>query len=327
MECLLLALMTGTVAVAVMLAVRLRLLHRDMDRLEVDIVRLMREDTNVGLDTASGDRQLRRLIGTLDRQLGLLRREHLRYAQGDQELKQAVTGISHDLRTPLTAICGYLELLDREALPQQTRDYLKIISGRVETMRTLTEELLRYSVVLSPDAYGEREWVDLTGALTESLAAFYGAFCSKGITPEILLPEKPVHRWGNRQAVGRIFSNVISNMLRYGTGDVRVVLTEDGTASFRNRAEALDAVQVGRLFDRYVTVSSGAEGGTGLGLSIAKQLVEQMGGTIFAEIQGAYFSVTVGLPTREIGAAAHNAPITLGRSNEYPPIAKRYFGA
>lgn len=313
MECLLLALMTGAVAVAVMLAVRLRLLHRDMDRLEADIVRLIREDTNVGLDTASGDRQLRRLIGTLDRQLGLLRREHLRYAQGDRELKQAVTGISHDLRTPLTAICGYLELLDREALPQQTRDYLKIISGRVETMRTLTEELLRYSVVLSPDAYGEREWVDLTGALTESLAAFYGAFCSKGITPEILLPEKPVHRWGNRQAVGRIFSNVISNMLRYGTGDVRVVLTEDGTASFRNRAEALDAVQVGRLFDRYVTVSSGAEGGTGLGLSIAKQLVEQMGGTIFAEIQGAYFSVTVGLPTREIGAAAHNASITPGR--------------
>ena len=78
MECLLLALMTGAVAVAVMLAVRLRLLHRDMDRLEADIVRLMREDTNVGLDTASGDRQLRRLIGTLDRQLGMLRREHLR---------------------------------------------------------------------------------------------------------------------------------------------------------------------------------------------------------------------------------------------------------
>ena len=287
MELLLLGLLVAAAAL------RLRILHRDMERLGTELELRLKEDTNVGLDVPAGDRYFRRLVQILDRQLRQLRREHLRYAQGDRELKAAVTGISHDLRTPLTAICGYLELLKREDMTSEVRSYLEVISGRVEAMRSLTEELLRYSVVLSPGTYEERETVNLCDALAESIAAFYGAFRSKGITPEIILPESPVLRRLNRQALGRIFSNMISNVLRYSAGNFVVTLTDAGKITFQNRAVGLSEVQVGHFFDRFFTVSSGENAGTGLGMSIAKTLTEYMGGSIHAELQGEMFTVTV----------------------------------
>ena len=181
-------------------------LRKAADELREEFADRLQEDTNVGIDISTSDKKMRTLAADMDRQIKQLRREHLRYEQGDAELKNAVTNISHDLRTPLTAISGYLDLLAEEEMSEEVREYLSIIENRVDAMKGLTEELFRYSVVLSGPDYEEREMVSLNGAIEEALAAYYGALKEAGIEPEIMLPEMTIYRKINRQALARILT-------------------------------------------------------------------------------------------------------------------------
>ncbi len=253
------------------------------------------EDTNTLISLSTTDGEMRRLAAGLNRELRALRAQRLRYEQGDRELKDAVTNVSHDLRTPLTAICGYLELLDREDLSPNARRYLGYISGRTEAMKSLTEELFRYSVVLSTDGELAPEPVDLNAAVEASAAGFYAALTARGISPEISLPEKHVVRTLDRAALGRVLSNLFSNALKYSDGDLSVTLNEEGDIAFSNAAAGLDPVQVGRLFDRFFSLEA-ARNATGLGLAIARTLAERMGGSIDAAYEGGRLTVTVRFP-------------------------------
>lgn len=278
--------------IVIFCAAKINSLHRAADELRREFGKRILQDTNVGIDISSSDKKMRQLAADLDQQLKLLRREQIRYTQGDQELKTAVTNISHDLRTPLTAICGYMNLLSQEEVSETVREYLSIIDNRIKTMKALTEELFRYSVILSVDTCDVREDVSLNRALEECIAAYYGALVEAGMEPEIRMPERPVIRRLNAQALSRIFSNIVSNALKYSDGDFLVVLDEGGTISFSNHASGMDEIQVGHLFDRFYTVES-AQNGTGLGLSIAKTLTEEMNGKIDARLRNGVLEILV----------------------------------
>lgn len=247
-------------------------------------------DTNTLIDISSRDRCMRKLATDINIQLRLLRSQRNLYLSGDRELKDAVTNISHDLRTPLTAICGYLELLKKEDQSDAIRRYLTIITERTEAMKALTEELFRYSVIASTSDSMELVPVNINHVLEESIAANYAALSNAGITPEIIIPKEAVHRSLNRAALIRIFNNLITNAVRYSDGDLTIELREDARISFSNTAAELDEIQVGKLFDRFYTVES-ARQSTGLGLSIAKILTEQMGGEISANYAGNRLSI------------------------------------
>ena len=239
-------------------------------------------DTNTLIDISTRDPYMRKLAADINVQLRLLRQQRHKYLTGDRELKEAVTNISHDLRTPLTAICGYLDLLDNEDKSENTSRYLSLIGNRVEAMKQLTEELFRYSVILST---GELvlEPVCVNGVLEEGIAAFYGVLTSRDIQPEIHITETRIERQLNREALGRVFSNILNNALKYSDGDLFITLRDDGEIIFSNTASSLNGVQVGKLFDRFFTVEA-ARNSNGLGLAISKTLVEQMGGSISAEL-------------------------------------------
>ncbi len=283
------------IGVTLVLVGKILSLRRAAEELRVEFAARLREDTNVGIDISTSDTKMRALAADMDRQLKLLRQEHIRYVQGDAELKAAVTNISHDLRTPLTAICGYLELLSKEEMSEIVREYLAIVENRVFAMKELSEELFRYSVILSADVGMEREKVSLNAALEDCVAAYYGAFLAAGIEPQITIPKEPVIRELDRQALSRILSNVVSNALKYSEGDFFITLEEDGTIHFCNRAEGLDVVQVGHLFERFYTVQSGKHA-TGLGLSIARNLTEELGGKITAEYVDEMLHILVHFP-------------------------------
>jgi signal transduction histidine kinase len=240
------------------------------------------EDTNVLITVSTGDKAMRALAEAINRELRRLRRQQLQYLNGDSELKGAVTNISHDLRTPLTAICGYLELLQKEEKSPNVARYLEVIAGRAEVMKHLAEELFRYSVILSAEEKLTLKDLDLRGALEESLAAFYGALTARGITPQITMTEHPVVRRLDQRALSRVLENILNNVLKYSDGDLAVTLTDGGDLIFANSAASLSEVQVGKLFDRFFSVEA-ARNSTGLGLSIAKSLVESMGGSIGAD--------------------------------------------
>lgn len=276
------------------LAMKVLLMRAAARALARDFAQRLETDTNTLLDLPCRDGAMRELADSLNAQLRQLRDLRRRFQRGDLELKEAVTNLSHDLRTPLTAICGYLELLRREDTSPQIRRYLSQVEGRVEAMKELTQELFRYSVTVSlPEATWEP--VDLRGALEESLLSFYGAFQQRGIQPQVALPEGPVIRPLDRGSLSRVLSNLISNALKYSGGDLQVSLEETGALSFSNTAPGLDAVSAGRLFDRFYTVEAGRHA-TGLGLSIAKLLTERMGGTIQARFRDGRLTITLTFP-------------------------------
>lgn len=275
------------------LSIKLHLMRRAAGEIARGFHEKLRGDTNTLIDISSRDKAMRELASGINAELRRLRRERLRYQQGDLELKAAVTNISHDLRTPLTAICGYLELLQGEELTEKAEEYTGIIKGRTELLRTLTEELFRYCVVLSDPGGLSAEPVDLGAALETSLASFYAVFTEKGITPEIIMPEERVMRRLDKAALSRVFSNLLSNAAKYSDGDLRVELTVEGRLSFANTCRALSGVEVEKLFDRFYTVEA-ARKSTGLGLSIARALAERMGGELIAEyIEGSLVMTAV----------------------------------
>ncbi len=291
-----LAALCALLAAAVLLLLwKILLLRRSAEELLRGVQERLETDTNTLLSIPSRDGAMRRLAAGLNVQLRQLRRERRQCQNGDRDLKEAVTNISHDLRTPLTAICGYLDLLEGEEKSAAAARYLELIRGRTDHLREMTEEFFRYTTVLSAAERGRPEAVSLNGAVEEALAAWYGVLSARGVSPEVLLPEEPVVRALNREAVSRVLANVLSNAAKYSGGDLRVALEEDGTLTFSNRAPALTPVLTEKLFDRYFTVESGGRG-TGLGLSIARQLTERMGGTVTAEWQTGVLTVRLRFP-------------------------------
>lgn len=249
-------------------------------------------DTNTLIDISTADRHMRNLANKVNEQLRLLRKQRQKYLSGDRELKEAVTNISHDLRTPLAAICGYLELLEQEEKSEKVTKYLAYIEKRTQALKHLTEELFKYSVILSVDENMAMEEVNIKGVLEECIASFYGALVEKGITPVVKIPENAIIAKLNKVAVSRVFSNILNNALKYSNGDLQIEMQKNGEIIFTNSASNLDEIQVGKLFDRFFTVEA-ARNSTGLGLAISKTLVEQMGGSITARYTDNKLSVIV----------------------------------
>lgn len=268
--------------IIVILCVKIYFMKKSAREISREFSDRLKSDTNTLIGISSRDKAMRELADNINRQLVILRRDHIRYELGNAELKKAVTNISHDLRTPLTAICGYLELMKKEEKSEKLSKYLDIIGDRADTMKQLTEELFSYSVVISENGGMITETVLINSVLEDCVIGYYAALSEKGIVPNVSITEKMIYRELCCADLSRVFSNLIANALKYSDGDLNITLDDDGTITFSNTAAALDGTDIGRLFDRFFTVET-ARNSTGLGLSIARSLVERMNGTISAE--------------------------------------------
>ena len=279
------------IIVIIFLLIKIALMRKSMGEIASSLDNILDGDTNAVITVSSVDGSVRKLAARLNKQLRGLRARRIRYENGDRELKEAVTNISHDLRTPLTSISGYLELLSQEEKSETVEKYLDIIDNRTQTLKELTEELFRYAVILAQDEI-TLEMLDIKAVLEESILSFYGAMNEAGIVPELSITKNSVIRQSNRAALSRIFGNIIGNALKYSDGDLSVELSDDGQVTFKTHAHNLDKLRVEKLFDRFYTVQE-AHGSTGLGLSIARSLVEQLGGSIGAEYEDGVLRIEV----------------------------------
>lgn len=273
---------------------KVHLLRQAARTLREGLQRQRETRTNTLLSLPCRDREMLALADCLNRELRDLRETRLRYQHGDLELKEAITNISHDLRTPLTAMFGSIALLEREEKSEAVSAYLQQIENRAQALKVLTDELFRYSVAASITALSP-EPVELRAALEEALLSFYGALRQRGIVPSLSLPAQPVTRSLDSAALTRILHNILSNALKYSDGDLSITMTAEGEIRFRNAARTLNSVAVGMLFDRFYTVET-ARDSTGLGLSIAKVLTERMGGGISAAYQDGDLTIRLVFP-------------------------------
>lgn len=295
MELWLLSLCGILILIIIFLLIKLYLLQKSAREIETAFNDRLITDTNILIDISSRDRHIRKLAQSINGQLRQLRKERHHFEQGNYELKEAVTNISHDLRTPLTAICGYLDLLEQEETSDEVKRYLEIIKNRTETLKQLTEELFRYSVITSTSNDTVYETVIVNNVLEESISAYYAALKGCNITPNISIPEQKIKRLLDKNALYRIFGNIISNAIKYSDGDLNITLSNNGEITFSNSASQLNNIQVGKLFDRFYTVETGTKS-TGLGLSIAKALTEQMNGTITAKYCDGRINIQIVFP-------------------------------
>ena len=242
---------------------------------------------------STSNKEARKLANDLNGALQELHAERVFLKDGDKRMKENVTAISHDLRTPLTAINSYVDLLENETDDAKRKEYLERIKDRTSELKDMTGELFKYSV--SSDTQYDSQLsnvdLDLKSIIENSLISFYKEFTSKGIDPQTEFPSGKVIINSNRKILMRIFDNVFSNVAKYATS-LSVKLSDDGVVTVSNDAPDLTPVQVSKLFDKYYTVTDGTNS-TGLGLSIAKDLVGRVGGSISAGLSDGMLTITI----------------------------------
>lgn len=208
----------------------------------------------------------------------------------ESSLKMHVSNLRKKLREVNNK--DYIDLLSGEENSPDAQRYIQIIRNRADMLKQLTEELFDYSVMVAAHEGMKREPVNVNRILEEGIAAFYTQLCEKKIVPSIFMPEEKVVRWLDKDALARVFANLLNNAVKYSKGDLEIRLRETGEIAFVNTAPDLDEVQVGRLFDRFYTVEA-ADHSTGLGLSIARMLVERMDGKIDAGYEGGKLKIEI----------------------------------
>lgn len=278
------------VFVCILLIVKVFLIKKTIREIEKFFTYILESDTNNIVTISSLDKDIKNLTINLNKNLMELRKQKLQYKNGNQELKKIITNISHDLRTPLTVINGYIDLLQKENKNVEQERYIKIIKEKIYELQELTEQLFGFSKTVDVDLEVKKEKCCLNDILEESLANYYNQFKEKNIIPKISISNKKINKMVNKIAIIRIFENILSNVLKYSNGNFEVILNDDSIITFSNKANSLDAITVQKIFDRYFTVENAKES-TGIGLAIAKQLIEQNRGKITAEYVNGYLII------------------------------------
>ena len=285
------------VFVCIFLIVKLFLIKKTIREIEKSFTYILESDTNSIVTISSLDKDIKNLTIKLNKNLMELRKQKLQYKNGNQELKKIITNISHDLRTPFTALKGYIDLIKQEKLSDNQKKYLKIIQKKSDELTELTGQLFEFSKILDTlknNINIKKEECCINEILEETLVNFYSIFKGKSIIPTIKIADKKIYKTINKVSIVRIFENILSNVSKYSNGNFKVEMNEDGVITFSNKATSLDATTVQKIFDRYFSVENAKES-TGIGLSIAKQLVELNNGTIKAAYNDGYLIIKINL--------------------------------
>lgn len=264
------------------ITIKIFLLKYSIKEIEKSFDFILNTDTNSIISISSSDKDIKKLVTSLNRKIIILREQKLQCKNGNDELKKIVTNISHDLRTPLTVISGYIDLIKTEKNENNKEEYLKIIKNKTIELNELTNQLFEFSKFIDIDTEMVKEKCCINEILEETLISYYNIFNDKNIIPQINICKEKIYREINKISIIRVFENVLSNAAKYSDGDLNIVMNKDGKIIFSNTAKRLDSTSVQKIFDRYFSVENAKET-NGIGLSIAKQLIELNNGKINAK--------------------------------------------
>ena len=278
--------------ILIFLVIKIYVLKKSFKEITNSLDDILNVDTNNVITVSSNDKDIKNLTNNLNKELKELRKQRIKYENKNQELKETITNISHDMRTPLTAIMGYVDLIKNEKEKDIKLEYVEIIERKTDELKNLTDNLFDFSKAVDIKENINKEKCNLNEMLEESLIEFYSIFKSKGIEPKINICKENVYRNVDKILIKRIFENILSNICKYSEGDFKVSLNSKGKIVFTNKASNLDIVSIEKIFDRYYTVEN-ARKGVGIGLSIVKELIRLNNGKIFAKYKNDYLSIII----------------------------------
>ena len=227
-------------------------------------------------------RELEGLLITVNEALEGIRRQKVAYEDREAKLQRQIENISHDLRTPLTAIIGYLDLINTETLGEDDAQSFETVRKRAGMLQRLVSQFYDLARLEAGDYNLDMQEADIGKMLREELLDSFGDMEQKGIQVEVEIPERPVMICCDQDAMGRIFLNLIQNAGRYAASTLKVAVDVHDKItmiSFENDVKEMKHEEANRLFDRFYTADPArGQGGTGLGLTISRHLTESMGG-------------------------------------------------
>ncbi len=271
---------------------RLYVLKYSLSEIRRELKWIHAQETNALLSVSSRDKNLLALVVELNESLSIIRAKELKYNSGNYEVQKIISNVAHDLRTPLTAILGYTELLEKEAVTSNSTKYIKVIKSRTKDLMYLSEQLFDF-MQQKEQLEITRESVCLNQELETALFSYFALFKENHIEPKIVITPIKLYRFINREMLTRIFDNLIYNAIKYGGKELEISLTLSGKIIFSNPTSELDSVGVQKIFDRYYTLENARKTKGGAGLAIVKELVELNQGSITAKLENGWLIITL----------------------------------
>ena len=259
-------------------------------------------DLNVTVEV-EGDDEFSSMAANLNKMVEALKELMDKERESERTKNELITNVAHDLRTPLTSIIGYLELLsgDVKLEPEIQKKYINIAYVKTKRLEKLIEDLFGFTKM----NYGKLSMhvgqVDVVKLLSQLLEEFYPSFVDKNLSYELQsnVPVKVITADGNLLA--RLFDNLINNAIKYGADGKRIMVKlhaddEIVTVSVINYGYVIPADELPLIFNKFYRVEQSRStntGGTGLGLAISKNIVDMHGGTITvtSDLSGTVFTV------------------------------------
>ncbi|WP_167630151.1 sensor histidine kinase [Listeria valentina] len=261
---------------------------------------IQRHDSNLLLTKQLNSKQLNKLLSLLNQMLSLQRNHRIAVQHQEQQLKDSITHLAHDIRTPLTSLDGYFQLLIKNKEPEKREEYIGIIENRIHALNELLETIFTYTK-LQNDAYEMHlEKMQLNQTLYEAIFYFYQHVSNKELEPEVAVTEEKIFVLANAVALNRVFFNLLKNSLDHGNGDLKISLTKQenqAVVSIQNKVLTEDEIEMTQVFNQfYMSDQSRAGQSTGLGLFIVKEFVEKMNGKIEAILKDQQFIIYLTFP-------------------------------
>lgn len=250
------------------------------------------------LRLTSPDRPVEELLAQINGLLEDRETETRQLREREESLRRQIANVSHDLRTPLTSILGYLQLLEGDDLDSEQRArYLQVVEGRARVLQELITAFYDLSRIEGGEYPLEIQPVDLRRRLEPLLASFYDDFQQAGFQVEVSLEDNLPPVPADPGGVTRVLTNLLNNALKHGSQHLSIHLYREEdvlVTAFSNDAPHLTQEDLPRVFERFYTADQMRTGqNTGLGLAIVKALAQRMGHTAFAQLEDGVFTVGV----------------------------------
>lgn len=285
---------------------RLWCYRRQISHVISELSSIEKEDTNYRLTSTCPIGKTEEMITSMNRVIEKHRTQENALKRENKIYKESITGISHDIRTPLTSAKGYIQMLQKEEVSEEKkREYTDVVKRRLDDVSGMLSQLFEYARIEAGELTMEPEVFLAGNVFAETLSMFYEDFIKAGFEPEVEICTNPCYVNVDKKAFVRIVENLIKNALVHGTGGYELSLNEmekQVVIRTSNRTDSIEAGDMEYIFDRfYTTDQSRSRKTTGLGLSIVKRFAEQMGGKVEAFLEGNVFAVEVRIPRYEKG--------------------------
>ncbi|ACQ52908.1 HAMP domain-containing histidine kinase [Clostridium botulinum] len=243
------------------------------------------------IDATLFDKEIENLAYSINKHIDINIQSQIKQKRLEEEIRKNIANISHDLRTPLTSIIGYIQMIKKGNLSKEKQiEYIDIAERRAKDLQNLLSDFFELSVIESPDYCIELQKININNILCEVIVSFYSSFVDKNITPKIDLPKENIMVIGNEGAIKRVLQNLIVNMIKHSKRDVYISLKKENNKAVLTAINKCDNITEGDIeliFNRFYkkdNARTNKNGSTGLGLFISKSLMKKMNGKIYAEV-------------------------------------------